>query len=59
VISTISAAGRNILPASQERVMAKGQQRSNKEAKKPKAEKPKPSATTSSFVDKGKSKSGK
>jgi hypothetical protein len=39
--------------------MAKGQQKSGREAKKPKAEKPKPSAT-SSFSDKGsKTKSGK
>jgi hypothetical protein len=38
--------------------MAKGQQRSTREAKKPKAEKPKP-ATTSSFSDKLKPKSGK
>jgi hypothetical protein len=43
----------------QETAMAKGQQRSNREAKKPKAEKPKPSAPTSSFSDKSKSKSGK
>jgi hypothetical protein len=32
--------------------MAKGQQRSNREAKKPKQEKPKPAAATSSFSDK-------
>jgi hypothetical protein len=39
--------------------MAKGQQRSNREAKKPKAEKPKPAAT-STFGDKqNKPKSGK
>jgi hypothetical protein len=35
--------------------MAKGQQRSNREAKKPKAEKPKPSATSSLSDKKGKS----
>jgi hypothetical protein len=46
------------LPADQEPTMAKGQQRSNREAKKPKAEKPKPAAT-SSFTDKAKPKSGK
>jgi hypothetical protein len=38
--------------------MAKGQQRSGREPKKPKAEKPKPSATAS-FGDKAKPKSGK
>lgn len=39
--------------------MAKGQQRSNKEAKKPKAEKPKPAAATSSFGDKKAKPKGK
>jgi hypothetical protein len=45
--------------AYQEMEMAKGQQRSGREPKKPKAEKPKPTAT-SSFADKQpKPKSGK
>lgn len=39
--------------------MAKGQQRSNKEAKKPKAEKPKPVATSSFSDKKAKPKAGK
>jgi hypothetical protein len=40
--------------------MAKGQQRSGREPKKPKAEKPKPAAATSSFGGKqAKPKSGK
>jgi hypothetical protein len=47
-----------VCPLFQETTMAKGQQRSGREPKKPKAEKPKPSAT-SSFADKSKSKSGK
>lgn len=39
--------------------MAKGQQRSGREPKKPKAEKPKPSATSSLSDKQPKSKSGK
>jgi hypothetical protein len=55
----LSASSREI-PAYQEMAMAKGQQRSNREAKKPKAEKPKPAAATSSFTDKkAKPKAGK
>jgi hypothetical protein len=39
--------------------MAKGQQRSNREAKKPKQEKPKPAATSSFSDKKAKPKTGK
>jgi len=41
--------GCSTIPVSQDKTMAKGQQRSNREAKKPKAEKPK-TPVTSSFL---------
>jgi hypothetical protein len=41
-----------LLPA-QETIMAKGQKRSNREPKKPKAEKPKPAAGSTSILKPG------